>query len=94
MDAPAPTATAPGRLRCLQRPTGEWFTFAAGNAPGKDTPDAAELFTEAEARQQLADRGVAANGIDDVITQARAQAEVSGDIADWNAPPSGPAAER
>jgi hypothetical protein len=82
---PAPSE-APPPLRCIQRPTGEWFTLAPGNAPGRDTPDATELWTEAEARERLAASGLAADAIDAALTRARANAEVSGDIADWPSP--------
>ena len=76
---PTPAAPAPAALRCIQRPTGEWFTFAAGNAPGKDTPDATDLLTEAEARGQLRSRGVSDAEADARIAAARANPEVSGD---------------
>jgi hypothetical protein len=84
----AATATQP-TLRCIQRPTGEWFTFAPDNPPGRDTPDAADLLTESEARAGLHERGVAPDAADAALAAARAQAEVSGDIADWNVPPGG-----
>ena len=71
--------TAESALRCIQRPTGEWFTFAVGNAPGKDTPDATDLLTEAEARERLRAAGLDASAIDARLTAARATAEVSGD---------------
>ena len=74
-----PTPTAESALRCIQRPTGEWFTFAAGNAPGKDTPDATELLTEAEAREGLRAAGIPLADIDARLAAARAKAEVSGD---------------
>ena len=74
----APAASAPP-LRCIQRPTGEWFTFAAGNAPGKDTPDATELFTETEARARLEAAGLSQSQIDARLTAARATPEISGD---------------
>jgi hypothetical protein len=76
---PTPTAPAPAPLRCIQRPTGEWFTFAAGNAPGKDTPDATDLLTEAQTRDQLRGRGVPDAEADGLIAAARATPEVSGD---------------
>jgi hypothetical protein len=89
-DAPTVASAAPSEalppLRCIQRPTGEWFTLAAGNAPGRDTPDATELWTEAEARERLADRGVAPDAVETMLAQARATAEVTGDIADWPSP--------
>jgi hypothetical protein len=81
----APTSTAQP-LRCLQRPTGEWFTVATANAPGRDTPDATELWTEAEARDQLAARGYEPEAISRAIAEARERCEVSGDIADWPSP--------
>jgi hypothetical protein len=83
----APSARPAPNLRCIQRPTGEWFTMAAGNAPGKDTPDATELWTEAEARERLADMGHAAQAISDALRLARENPEVSGDIAEWPEPP-------
>jgi hypothetical protein len=83
---PMPTATGAApeqqpvpRLRCIQRPTGEWFTIAAGNAPGKDTPDATDLWTEDEARTRLRALGVSPADIDEHLTTARAHPEVSGD---------------
>jgi hypothetical protein len=76
---PTPAAPAPLALRCIQRPTGEWFTFAAGNAPGKDTPDATDLLTVAETRAHLRDRGVPDADADAQIAAARAHPEVSGD---------------
>jgi len=74
-----PAATATSTVRCIQRPTGEWFTFAIANAPGKDTPEAVDLCTEAEIRQQLQKVGVPEEQIDARILAARAKAEVSGD---------------
>jgi hypothetical protein len=76
---PTPAAPGPAALRCIQRPTGEWFTFASGNAPGKDTPDATELLTESETRRQLSARGVPDAEVDAVLAAARATPEVSGD---------------
>jgi len=76
---PTPAAPAPAALRCIQRPTGEWFTFATGNAPGKDTPDATDLLTESETRSQLRNRGVLDGEADAQIAAARADPEVSGD---------------
>src|SRR5215203_605192 len=76
---PTPAAPAPAALRCIQRPTGEWFTFAAGNAPGKDTPDATELLTEAQTRDRLRERGVSAADAEAQIAAARATSEISGD---------------
>ena len=76
--APAPTP-APATLRCIQRPTGEWFTFAAANPRGKDTPDATELFTEAGARERLQSLSLPTSAIDARIAAARANAEVSGE---------------
>ena len=76
---PTPAAPAPAALRCIQRPTGEWFTFATGNARGKDTPDATDLLTEAETRGQLRGRGVSDADADAQIAAARANPEVSGD---------------
>jgi hypothetical protein len=76
---PTPAAPAPAALRCIQRPTGEWFTFAPGNARGKDTPDATELLTVAETREQLRSRGVPDADADAQIAAARARPEVSGD---------------
>src|SRR5688572_8192076 len=87
---PTPAAPAALPIRCIQRPTGEWFTFATTNAPGKDTPDASDLCTETEVREKLADLGHGAAAISAFVTQARASAEVSGDIADWNAPTPNP----
>jgi hypothetical protein len=84
---PPPSETAPAALRCIQRPTGEWFTFAAGNASGKDTPDATELLTEAEARDQLASQGLPASEIDARLAAARATSEVSGDELPLPDPP-------
>jgi hypothetical protein len=81
---PAPT------LRCIQRPTGEWFTTAPANAPGKDTPDATDLWTEAEARARLGELGHSTGQIDRLIAEARERPEVSGDIADWPEPPPAP----
>jgi hypothetical protein len=74
-----PMPTAESVVRCIQRPTGEWFTFATGNAPGKDTPDATELLTEAEARRQLQAAGVPSVEVGTRLAAARAKAEVSGD---------------
>ncbi len=71
--------TAESALRCLQRPTGEWFTFAAGNAPGKDTPDATELLTEAEARAGLQAAGLSPAEVEARLAAARAKPEVGGD---------------
>ena len=76
---PTPAAPAPTAIRCIQRPTGEWFTFAPGNAPGRDTPDATELLTEAETRDELRSRGVPDAEADARIAWARANPEVSGD---------------
>jgi hypothetical protein len=78
---PTPTASASSAppLRCIQRPTGEWFTFAVGNAIGKDTPDATELLTETEARERLESAGLTATQIDARLTAARATPEISGD---------------
>jgi hypothetical protein len=86
MSTPQPAMPTPN-LRCIQRPTGEWFTLASGNAPGKDTPDATELWTESEARAQLADRGYPAQVISQALARARETPEVSGDIANWPEPP-------
>jgi hypothetical protein len=87
---PKPATQHP--VRCIQRPTGEWFTFVPGNPPGKDTPDASDLCTEAEARTKLGDLGYPPPIIDQSIAYARKHAEVSGDTPDWNAPvPSAPA---
>ena len=86
MSTPQPAQPTP-KLRCIQRPTGEWFTLAPGNAPGKDTPDATELWTETEARERLADLGHPAQVISDALTRARENPEVSGDIAEWPEPP-------
>jgi hypothetical protein len=88
--APAPkTTTAQYPVRCIQRPTGEWFTFAPGNAPGKDTPEAPDLYTEAEARERLRDLGFAPQLVEQSLAWARKHAEVSGDSPDWNTPPPG-----
>lgn len=80
---PMPTAAGADAgappLRCIQRPTGEWFTFAAGNAAGKDTPDATDLLTEGEARQRLAAAGLAPAEIEARLAQARANPEITGD---------------
>ena len=91
LGAALPTAptTAQAPLRCIQRPTGEWFTFAVGNPPGRDTPDAVDLLTEAEARARLRERGVLEAAIEETLATARGAAEISGDVADWNAPPGG-----
>jgi hypothetical protein len=89
MPTPKPTATratptpaagpaAPPRFRCLQRPTGEWFTFAPG-APGSELPDATALFTETEARRHLADLGFTPPLVEQTLAWARAHAEVSSD---------------
>jgi hypothetical protein len=79
---PTPVQTgnraAPPRFRCLQRPTGEWFTFAPG-APGTDVPDATELLTAAEARRRLEDLGFKAPIVEQTLAYARAHAEVSAD---------------
>jgi hypothetical protein len=77
-------------VRCIQRPTGEWFTMAPTNAPGKDTPDATELWTEAETRDRLAELGHAREAIDEILRRARETPEVSGDIAEWPEPPPAP----
>jgi hypothetical protein len=89
MPTPAASAPTPGpaTLRCIQRPTGEWFTFAPGNAPGKDTPDATELFTEAEARERLQALSLSTSAIDARIAAARANPEVSGDELPLPDPP-------
>jgi hypothetical protein len=84
--APTP-APAPAAIRCIQRPTGEWFTFATGNAPGKDTPDATELLTEAEARARLTALGVSAVEVDERLAAARATPEISGDELPLPDPP-------
>src|SRR5215217_3554369 len=76
---PTPASAAAPSLRCIQRPTGEWFTFAPGNAPGKDTPDATDLLTELQARDQLRGRGVSDAEADAQIAAARAIPEISGD---------------
>lgn len=80
---PMPTAAGAAAgappLRCIQRPTGEWFTFAAGNAPGKDTPDATELLTESEARQRLEAGGLDPAQVDTRLAEARATPEITGD---------------
>ena len=91
MTAPAPKTTettAQHPVRCIQRPTGEWFTFAPANAPGKDTPDAPDLFTEAEARDRLRELGFAEPIVDQSLAWARKHAEVSGGSPDWNTPSS------
>jgi hypothetical protein len=79
MPTPAGSAAGAPPLRCIQRPTGEWFTFAVGNASGKDTPDASDLLTESEARQRLAAVGLDPAGIDARLAEARATPEISGD---------------
>jgi hypothetical protein len=76
---PTPATPPPAAIRCIQRPTGEWFTFAIGNAPGKDTPDATDLLTESQTREQLRARGVPDAEADARIAAARATPEVSGD---------------
>ena len=76
---PTPAAPAPAPLRCIQRPTGEWFTFAIGNAVGRDTPDAVDLLTEAEAREAFRAQGVSDTEAEARIAAARATPEVSGD---------------
>jgi len=76
---PSAAAPAPAAVRCIQRPTGEWFTFATANARGKDTPDATDLKTEAEIREQLRAMGIPEPDADARIEAARANAEVSGD---------------
>lgn len=76
---PTPAAPAPLAIRCIQRPTGEWFTFAMGNAPGRDTPDARDLLTEAETREQLRARGMTDAEAGERIEAARANPEVTGD---------------
>jgi hypothetical protein len=76
---PTPAAPAPPAIRCIQRPTGEWFTFAQGNAVGRDTPDATELLTEAETRKAFRTRGIPDSEADARIAAARANPEVSGD---------------
>ena len=89
MPTPMPTPTpntaahagrtaAPPRFRCLQRPTGEWFTFAPGE-PGSALPDATALFTESEARQRLSELGFKPDVVEQTLAYARAHAEVSGD---------------
>ena len=85
------TATAPKTaqhpVRCIQRPTGEWFTFAPGNAAGKDTPDAPDLCTEAEARAKLSELGYPPKIVDQTIAWARKRPEISGDSPDWHVEP-------
>jgi hypothetical protein len=76
---PNPAAPAPAALRCIQRPTGEWFTFASGNAQGRDTPDATDLLTEAETRDELRSLGVPDVEAAARIAWARANPEVTGD---------------
>ncbi|MEO5824090.1 MAG: hypothetical protein ABIT71_26585 [Vicinamibacteraceae bacterium] len=76
---PTPAAPAPPAIRCIQRPTGEWFTLAAGNAPGKDTPDATDLLTEAVARERLEAAGLTSSQVETAIVAARTSAEVTGD---------------
>jgi hypothetical protein len=88
LTATAPNTTGQHPVRCIQRPTGEWFTFEPGNATGKDTPDATELYTEAETRAKLADLGFKADLIEQSLAWARKHAEVSGDSPDWNTPAS------
>lgn len=79
MPTPAAQAASAPPLRCIQRPTGEWFTFAAGNAPGKDTPDATDILTETEVRTRLEATGLSPSEIDARLTAARANPEISGD---------------
>jgi hypothetical protein len=69
---------APPCFRCLQRPTGEWFTFAPGG-PGSNLPDATALFTELEARRRLADLGFKRAIVEQTLAYARAHAEISAD---------------
>jgi len=76
---PIPAAPAPAAIRCIQRPTGEWFTFSAGNAPGRDTPDAIDLLTEAETRVAFRAHGLPDAEADARIAWARANAEVTGE---------------
>ena len=76
---PTGSAPTPPSVRCIQRPTGEWFTFATRNAPAKDTPDAIDLLTEAQARAHLRAAGLPPGDIDARLAAARAKAEVSGD---------------
>jgi len=76
---PIPAAPAPAAIRCIQRPTGEWFTFATGNAPGRDTPDATDLLTEAEARVAFRTHELPDAEADARIAWARANAEVTGE---------------
>lgn len=76
---PTAAAPAPPTVRCIQRPTGEWFTLATRNAPGKDTPDATDLLTESEARERLTALGMAPEQVDANLAAARSKAEVSGD---------------
>ena len=89
MPTPTPTATratpdptggiaAPPSFRCLQRPTGEWFTFAPA-APGAELPDATALFTEIEARRRLTELGFTPAIVEQTLAWARAHAEVSAD---------------
>ena len=89
MTATAPKPTVEHPVRCIQRPTGEWFTFVPTNAPGKDTPDAPDLCTEAEARTKLSDLGYPPPIVEQSIAYARKHAEVSGDSPDWNVEPPG-----
>jgi hypothetical protein len=86
---PAGNATAQPRFRCIQRPTGEWFTFAP-NEPGSELPDAAELYTEHEARRRLADLGFKPAIVDQTLAFARAHAEISGGETGPDALAAGP----
>lgn len=85
MPMPTPTPARPvqagtpasqPRFRCIQRPTGEWFTFAP-NAPGAELPDATELHTEIEVRRRLTDLGFKPALVEQTLAYARAHAEVS-----------------
>jgi len=71
-------AAAPPHFRCLQRPTGEWFTFAP-NEPGAELPDATELYTEIEVRRRLSDLGFTPAIVEQTLAYARAHAEISSD---------------
>ena len=85
--ARAGNAATPPQFRCLQRPTGEWFTFAPAE-PGTELPDATDLLTEAEARRRLEELGFTSAIVEQTLAYARAHAEVSGDETVVPEPPA------